>query len=172
MTEHARGRPIVVGVTPKQPPAVLRHAARLARQSDAMLICAHVEAGNYVVAEHPDGSVESRPIDPDLEHWDTAVFDRALADRIRGIAVEAGVRVEFRELAGDIGHALGRLAELLDADMIVVGSRRGGLRTSIHDFFGGSVAAHLAHRQSRPVVIIPLSPVPHGQQLPWEGPHR
>ena len=32
----------------------------------------------------------------------------------------------------------------------------------MHEFFGGSVAAHLAHRQSRPVVIIPLSPVPHG----------
>ena len=41
------------------------NAARLARQFDAVLICANVEAGNYVVSEHPDGSVESRPIDPD-----------------------------------------------------------------------------------------------------------
>ena len=53
--------------------------------------------------------------------------------------------------------------------MIIVGSRRGGLRVSMHEFFGGSVAAHLAHRQSRPVVVIPLSPVPAGGRLPWEG---
>ena len=42
------------------------------------------------------------------------------------MARDAGVQVEFRELAGDIGHALARLAEVLDAEMIVVGSRRGG----------------------------------------------
>jgi nucleotide-binding universal stress UspA family protein len=40
--------------------------------------------------------------------------------------------------------------------MIIVGSRRGGLRSTMHDFFGGSVAAHLAHRQPRPVVVVPL----------------
>lgn len=159
----------MVGVTPKQPPAVLRHAARFARQFEGVLVCAHVEAGNYVVAEHPDGSVESRPIDPDQGDWDNAVFDSGLADRIRGLAREEGVRVEFRELAGDIGHALGRLAEVLDGEMIVVGSRRGGFRSSMHDFFGGSVAVHLAHRQLRPVVVIPLSPVPEGGRLPWEG---
>src|SRR5215217_894645 len=37
-------------------------------------------ADAYVAAEHPDGSAESRPIDPDLPEWDTAVFDRGLAD--------------------------------------------------------------------------------------------
>jgi nucleotide-binding universal stress UspA family protein len=40
--------------------------------------------------------------------------------------------------------------------MIIVGSRRGGLRSTMHEFFGGSVAAHLAHRQPRPVVVVPL----------------
>ena len=53
--------------------------------------------------------------------------------------------------------------------MIVVGSRRGGIRATMHDFLGGSVAADLAHRQHRPVVVIPLSPVPAGDRLPWEG---
>jgi nucleotide-binding universal stress UspA family protein len=146
----------VVGVTPQQPVAVLREAVRLARQFKAVLVCANVEAGSYVVAEHPDGSVESRPIDPDQPDWNAAVFNGGLAHRIREVADQEGVRVEFRELAGDIAHALGRLAEVLDAEMIIVGSRRGGLRSTMHDFFGGSVAAHLAHRQPRPVVVVPL----------------
>jgi hypothetical protein len=30
------------------------------------------------------------------------------------------------------------------------------------------VAVHLAHRQHRPVVVIPLSPVPAEEHLPWE----
>jgi nucleotide-binding universal stress UspA family protein len=146
----------VVGVTPQQPVAVLREAVRLARQFKAVLVCANVEAGSYVVAEHPDGSVESRPIDPDQPDWNTAVFNGGLAHRIHEVADQEGVRVEFRELAGDIAHALGRLAEVLNAEMIIVGSRRGGLRSTMHDFFGGSVAAHLAHRQPRPVVVVPL----------------
>ena len=156
MTGDSAARYIVVGVTPKQPVAVLRHAARFARQFEAVLVCANVEAGSYVVAEHPGGSVESRPIDPDQPDWNTAVFDGGLAHRIRSIADQEGVRVEFRELAGDIAHALGHLAAVLDAEMIIVGSRRGGLRSSMHDFLGGSVAAHLAHRQPRPVVVVPV----------------
>jgi len=156
VTGDSAARYIVVGVTPKQPVGVLRHAARFARQFEAVLVCANVEAGSYVVAEHPDGSVESRPIDPDQPDWNTAVFDGGLAHRIRSIADQEGVRVEFRELAGDIAHALGHLAAVLDAEMIIVGSRRGGLRSSMHDFLGGSVAAHLAHRQPRPVVVVPV----------------
>ena len=52
--------------------------------------------------------------------------------------------MEFRALGGDIARALGRLAETLQAELIVVGSRRGGLRSSVHEFLGGSVAVHLA----------------------------
>jgi nucleotide-binding universal stress UspA family protein len=147
---------IVVGVTPRQPLTVLRQAVRFARQFNAILVCANVEAGSYVVAEHPNGSVESRPIDPDQPDWNNAIFDGSLAARIRDITDKEGVRVEFRELAGNIAHALGRLAELLNAEMIIVGSRRGGLRSTMHEVFGGSIAAHLTHRQPRPVVVVPL----------------
>lgn len=161
-------RYVVVGVTPHQPDLVICQAARFARRFDAGLVCAHVDTDAYVVTWHADGSVKSRPIDPDAFDWDTAVFDQVLADRIRSLARDEEVNVEFRELAGDIGHALGRLADLLAAEMIVVGSRRGGLRSSMHEFFGGSVAVHLAHRQPRPLVVIPLAPIPEGGKLPWE----
>jgi nucleotide-binding universal stress UspA family protein len=157
-------RNIVLGVTPKQPLTVLRQAVAFARQFNAVLVCANVEPGSYVVAEHSDGSVESRPIDPDQPDWNTAIFDGSLAARIRDIADKEGVRVEFRELAGDIAHALARLAEVLNAEMIIVGSRRGGLRSSMHEVLGGSVAAHLSHRQPRPVVVIPL-PGPESSRI-------
>lgn len=168
MTGGRQDRYVIVGVTERQPSAVLRQASRFARHFDAILVCAHVAADSYVVAEHPDGSVESRPIDPDLPEWADAAFDRGLAERIRDLAGKEEVTVEFRELAGDIAHALGRLAEVLDAEMIVVGSRHDRLRASMHEFFGGSVAAHLAHRQPRPLVVIPVNPVPEGGRLPWE----
>jgi nucleotide-binding universal stress UspA family protein len=156
VTADSTDRYIVVGVTPKQPLTVLRQAARFARHFQAALVCANVDPGSYVVAELPDGSVESRPIDPDQPKWNTATFDGGLASRIRSMADQEGVSVEFRELAGDVAHALGRLADVLDAEMIIVGSRRGGLRSSMHELFGGSVAAHLAHRQPRPVVLVSL----------------
>lgn len=159
---------VVVGVTAHQPDRVVREAARLARALDARLVCATVDPGAYVVKENSDGSVISRPVDPDGAEWSSAVFDPALADRIRALAEEESVRVEFRALAGDIAHALGRLAEVLNSELIVVGSRRGGLRSSMHEFFGGSVAVHLAHRQPRPLVIVPLTPEAEGP-LPWES---
>lgn len=160
-------RTIVVGVTPHQPDKVVRQAARFARAFDASLVCAHVDPGAYVVEEKPDGSVDARPVDPDAVDWTGPVFDAQLAERIESWAREESVAVEFRELAGDIAHALGRLADVLGAEVIVVGSRRGGLRSSMHEFFGGSVAVHLAHRQSRPLVVVPLSPASEGP-LPWE----
>ena len=114
--------------------------------------------------------MESRPIDPDLPDWGNAVFDSGLADRISRLGGGGSGSSEFRELAGNIGHALARLADVLDADMIIVGSRRGGgARASMHELFSGSVAGHLAHRQPRPLVVVPVAPKPQGR-LPWE--HR
>lgn len=60
------------------------------------------------------------------------------------------------------------LADELEGDAIVVGTRKPGLRTTAHDFFNGSVAVHLAHRQHRPVIVVPLNPVASGESLPWE----
>jgi nucleotide-binding universal stress UspA family protein len=165
---HAVVGYVVVGVTARQPSIVVQHAARFARRFEAVLVCAHVDQGSYVVTEHPDGSVQSRPIDPDQLEWKTMAFERNLASRLRALARAEQVAVEFRELAGETGQALGRLAEVLDAEMIVVGTRRGGVRTSVHEFFGGSVAIHLAHRQPRPVVVIPLTAVAEGTPAPWE----
>jgi nucleotide-binding universal stress UspA family protein len=71
-------------------------------------------------------------------------------------------------LVGNPAQALGDLADTLNASMIVVGTREATLRASLQEFINGSVAAQLAHRQHRPVVVIPLAPVPSDQPLPWD----
>jgi nucleotide-binding universal stress UspA family protein len=168
MAENQAARRILVGVTYGQPDIVLRHAARFARTFDAALVCAHVDPGRYVVEELPDGSVASLPLDPDLPELKDTDFDQGLVAQVRAAVADESVDLSFRELAGDVAYALTRLADILDVEMIIVGSRRGGVRAGLRQFLTGSVAAHLAHRQPRPVVVIPLAPVAEGKPLPWE----
>jgi len=168
MAENQAARRILVGVTYGQPDVVLRHAARFARTFDAALVCAHVDPGRYVVEELPDGSVASLPLDPDLPELKDTDFDQGLVAQVRAAIADDSIELSFRELAGDVAYALTRLADILNVEMIIVGSRRGGVRAGLKQFLTGSVAAHLAHRQSRPVVIIPVAPVAEGKPLPWE----
>ena len=168
MNDHQQARSIIVGVVPGQPDAVLLQAARFARRFDATLVCANVDLMCYVVHEHPDGSVDARQIDPDMADITAPSFDSGLADHIRRVLRGEQVEVTFRQLAGDSADALGRLAETLQAEMILVGTRKQGIGASVREYFGGSVAVHLAHRQNRCVVVVPIAPVPAGQRLPWE----
>jgi nucleotide-binding universal stress UspA family protein len=168
MAEHQAERRILVGVTYGQADAVLRHAARFARTFDAALVCAHVDPGRYVVEELPDGTVASLPLDPDLPELKDTDFDQGLVAQVRTAVADDSIELSFRELAGDVAYALTRLADILDVEMIIVGSRRGGVRAGLKQFLTGSVAAHLAHRQPRPVVVIPVAPVAEGKPLPWE----
>jgi nucleotide-binding universal stress UspA family protein len=168
MAENQAARRILVGVTYGQPGVVLRHAARFARTFNAALVCAHVDPGRYVVEELPDGTVASLPLDPDLPELKDTDFDQGLVAQVRAAVADESLELSFRELAGDVAYALTRLADILDVEMIIVGSRRGGVRAGLRQFLTGSVAAHLAHRQSRPVVVIPVAPVAEGKPLPWE----
>ena len=168
MAENQAARRILVGVTYGQPDVVLRHAARFARTFNATLVCAHVDPGRYVVEELPDGSVVSLPLDPDLPELKDTDFDQGLVAQVRAAVADESIEVSFRELAGDVAYALTRLADILDVEMIIVGSRRGGVRAGLRQFLTGSVAAHLAHRQPRPVMVIPVAPVAEGKPLPWE----
>lgn len=140
-------RPIVLGVVPHQSEVVVRAAARFAAAFHAELVCAHVLAENYEVEELPDGSVRSRPIDPDAPDWSEGAFDQGLlADLPRLLE---GVTWSTRVLAGDPASALARLAERVDAELIIVGapSRAGALSRTI--------SLRLAHLQQRPVVTVP-----------------
>jgi nucleotide-binding universal stress UspA family protein len=160
--------PVVVGVTSGQPDAVVLAASEFAAQFGAELICAAVDPSRYVLTELPDGSVTSASYDPDSLETPSAEFDPGLAAQIERVLHGRSVIWSTRALAGDPAQALGRLAATVRAVMIIVGSREPTIRHGLRSFFTGSIAVRLSHGQHRPVVIIPLDPVPFGEALPWE----
>lgn len=158
---------IVVGVVPGQPGAVVTTAARFAEQFDADLILACVEGDRYMVVHDREGNPITDPVDAGLidtgPHPFNSGLEASIADHLTGFSGEWSVRA----LVGEAGEELSVLADDTDAIMIVVGTREAGLRGSLHEFFGGSVAVHLAHHQHRPVVVVPLDPIPAGRKAPW-----
>lgn len=159
---------ILVAIEPGQSDAVLQEACALAIGLGCDLVCAHVDLGRYPVEEHPDGTVDSLPFDPDLAELGEETFDPRLAEHVRAVLDTSMVPYTLRALAGDPARALGHLADTVNARLIVVGTHRLGLRRGMREFFNGSVAVHLAHRQHRPVVVVPLTPVGDDHALPWE----
>ena len=158
-------RAVIVGVIPDQPQRVLTEAARYARLFGAPLIVAHVDVTRFVTYEDPGGYVHTAPID-----LDNAAGEAQLA-RVREAALAAlggaGVEWTTAQLVGDPALALKQLAEQADARLIVVGTRRRGFGETVREFFTGSVAARLAHRQSRPILVVPLDDPMQGNDDPW-----
>lgn len=151
----ARAR-IVVGLVPDQPAEVLETAATFAERFDAELILAHVDDSRYTVEVQPDGELVTMPLDPDLT---TEAADELDADLLADISrTLEGRNVEWttRTLAGGPMWELDRLAEAVDAAMIIIGVRKSGIKGSLHEFFNGSVAIQLAQNQHRPLVVVPL----------------
>jgi nucleotide-binding universal stress UspA family protein len=168
-TDAPRDRPktVIVGVVPHQSDTVLLRAADFASALGAELVCACVDRSRYPIGENPDGSVVALPFDPDLPEFTDEGFDAGIQQHIDEVLRGKPVRWSVRSVAGEPVRALAHLADTLDAEMIVVGTRDGA-RSSIQEFFGGSLAVHLAHRQKRPVMVVPVSPTPRGEKLPWE----
>lgn len=162
---------VVVGVVPGQPPAVVVTAAIFARHFRAHLVCAWVDAARYTLDTLQDGTVVSMNIDPELADESVESVDPALRASISEALHDRDVPWSVRALAGGPAQELSRLADELDAAMIVVGTREPGVRGTLHEFFGGSVAAQLAHRQHRPVLVVPLDPVGLDGRLPWDQEH-
>lgn len=168
--ERAGRGGILAAVVPGQPVAVLEQAARLADDLDLPLICANVDPDRYLVSSYVDGTVVALPYDPDLPETEEERFDPDLEAHIRSVLDGRGIPYSLQQLAGDPAWSLARLADDLDVRYIVIGTREAGLRGSVREFFNGSVAVHLAHRQHRPVIVVPLNPIPGTQKFPWEEP--
>ena len=159
---------VIVGVVPGQPDTVVQQAAMFAARFNAELVCASVDAGQYQVYDLGYGTMTSLPLTADSPERAEERFDPDLAARLAALLDGRGLTWNTRTLVGNPAQALGDLADTLNAAMIVVGTREATLRASLQEFINGSVAVQLAHRQHRPVVVIPLAPVPSDQALPWD----
>ncbi len=133
---------------------VVREAAKYARLLEAPLVVASVDVTRFVTAEDPDGYVHTAPIDAAIANAgdDLAEVETEVGHTLAGVPIEWTVR----PLVGDPAMAIKHLAERTDAKLIVVGTRKRGVGESIREFFAGSVAARLTHRQSRPVLVVPV----------------
>lgn len=144
---------VVVGVMPGQNPRVVKEAARYAKLFQAPLVVVHVDVTRFVAYEDPDGYVHSAPIDINVdagaEEFD--LVKQEVAEQIAGV----DVTWQGRQLVGDPALALKHFTTKIGARLIVVGTRNRGIGESIREFFTGSVAARLSHRQSLPLLVIP-----------------
>lgn len=145
---------VIVGVQPEQSPRVLQEALRYARLLGVPLVVTHVDVTRFVTYEDPDGYVHSAPIDMNLEGG-AAEFE-LVRTQVAQVLDGTGITWTARPLVGDPALAIKHLADKIDAQLIVVGTRKRGFGETIREFFTGSVAARLAHRQHRSVLVVPL----------------
>lgn len=153
--EHARLRgAVIVGLIPGQAPKVVQEAARFARLFKVPLVVAYVDVTRFITYEDPDGYPHTAPINLGYD-GSSGNFDAVQSEVTSALH---GIEIEWTgcELVGDPALAMKDLAESVDASLLVVGTRKPGPLETIREFFTGSVAARLAHRQSRNVLVVPL----------------
>lgn len=168
MPASATRQPVVVGVVDQQPPRVLEAARGLAADLGVPLVVVYVAPDPYLLGEYVDPMTGGIPIAlvPSAEE---AAKGPVAPPSLRQ-AVETALGDSdwtLRVVTGEPALALADVAEQVDARMIVVGTRDAGVLASIAEFLSGSVAVHLAHRQRRPVVVVPLPDRP-GRRAPWD----
>ncbi len=135
---------IVVGVEAGMPSGVLDTAADLAKQLGDRVVCVHALSGRYVTEKVAEGDLlgSAEPVSEDLA-WELSLSI-------------TGINFESYAVAGDPAKVLAAVAEQQDARMIVVGTRRSGLRQKFAELLDGSIALALAQKQSRPLLVVPL----------------
>lgn len=164
MTVRPSSRPVLVGIVPGQPDTVLHIASEYARAFGAELVIAWVDATRYTAGLWADGSVAFVPYDANGEsEIDSAWID----EQVRPVLSSSGVRWRVVTAEGEPSAGLCSIADREQVGSIVVGTREPGFRAGLQEFFTGSIAAHLAHRQRQPVIVVPLSPVRGTDDLPW-----
>lgn len=167
MSTSPRRPVLLVGVVPGQSEVVPRVAVALADDLSAELVFAFVDPGLYLERE-PGGGSHLASIDPDLTGDENAARVQAMDDHLRTLLAGQQVAWRVEHLGGDPGRELARLADRVDARLVVVGTRQPGWRGRMAEYFAGSVAVQLAHHQSRPVVVVPAAAVGFDQPALWE----
>ncbi|MDN3311440.1 universal stress protein [Microbacterium oryzae] len=159
---------VIVAAIPGQAPRVVKEAARYAALLRAPLVVVHVDVTRFVTYEDPDGFVQTAPVDIHIDAGaeELEAVTRAAEEHLTGKDVQWSVR----QLVGDPALALKHFADKIDARLIVVGTRKRGIGDSIREFFTGSVAARLSHRQHRSILVVPVGePISDDEDWPIEG---
>ncbi|SEE06594.1 Nucleotide-binding universal stress protein, UspA family [Arthrobacter alpinus] len=147
---------VVVGLLPEQDPAVLKCAVDLAVATGAELVGAYVDPGSYLIEWDPDGNVLGKSLDRALDPDDEAALAvLELGPLLTAATEKHNVTASIRVLGGETALALGRLAEAVNASVIVVGARRPGLLAGVNEVLAGSVVRKLLATQHIPVLAIP-----------------
>ncbi|WP_127819251.1 universal stress protein [Microbacterium sp. CPCC 204701] len=155
---------VIVGVIPDHSSRVLKEAARYAKLFHAPLAVVHVDVTRFVTYEDPDGYVHSAPIDMNIASGENDLV--RVQDAAAALLGDSELQWSVRQLVGDPAMAIKHFADQIDARLIVVGTRKRGIGESIREFFTGSVGARLAHRQYRPILVVPLGePVPDDEDI-------
>lgn len=128
--------------------AALDYAIDLAGRLGAFLHVAHIV------------DAEDLPIDPDSADWEQAVTNTVEQERRDACAVleQAPVPWAYYSRTGRPAQLLAGLAETRDAEMIIIGSSRGGLASFLQRLLGESVSTSLVHHAHRPVLLVPAPP--------------
>lgn len=151
---------ILVGVAGSRTRHVVATAAWYAENFDAELTCAAIDADPFTMGETPSGYlVTMADLTPEQE--EERSFGPDLVAMIDSVTGPRGIVWHERLATGRPAPELSDMAEELDALMIVLGTRE-GMRGALREALNGSVAAQLAHRQHRPVVVVPLDPITEG----------
>ena len=120
----------------------LPHAVELARKTSGRIVVAHVE--ERIAAK---GSMPTVP--PNEEEVQETI--RQQIEEITAAGIEATLEKSVIVLGGP-GHAIADIADAVDADLIVIGTRG---HSSVPGLILGSVAHRLLHVAHRPVLAIP-----------------
>ena len=154
------GHPAVVGVVPGQPALVALTALAWAQAVGApALHFAYADTSRYVVEEFPDGRIRHAGMDPDAAADTWRQVEHDLRSHLGQILGDTDVPWQLHYLAGRPDRALTHLARAVDAAVLIVGTHAPGAGRKVHELLEGSVAAHLARHQHRPVPTVPLSVV-------------
>jgi hypothetical protein len=168
MTQFA-GHPLVVAVSEDPEPLVVLTAVSLASATGApALYFAFADPARFASEERPDGSVRYHPTNPDLDDDDLwPGREQRILAWVGAEMRDTDIPWHFRYLAGRADRALTHLARAVDAAAFVVAPQR-HRHQRIHDFMAESLPMQLAHRQHRPVVVVPLTVVDWHARAPWE----
>ena len=169
MTESTPSGPVLVGVVDGQRPEVVRTAAGLAAGLGAPLLLLTVIGDPYLVGEYVDPMTGGIPVGlvPRSGGDDGPTEPPGLRAEIESALAGTAVDWTLRTVQGEPALVLTDVAEEVDARMIVVGTREAGMLAGIAEFLSGSVAVHLAHRQHRPVLVVPRADGGTRRRVPW-----